>query len=253
MLITERHQKIMALLQKEKTISTKKLRELLYVSEATLRRDLKEMEQRGLLQRTYGGATIVESPTREASIIIREQKQIREKRRIAVKCLEFINDHNSYFIDSSSTVSFILYNLDNFQDITFITNGLRNASILADAANVNLYLTGGKFNAQTNSIVGSDTVEYIKNFNCHAFFFSCSGISLNAGITEANVEQKEVKREMLKRSKIHILLADHTKFNKIFLCRNCGFEDIDYLITDELPDQAYLELFEKTKTKVIVA
>ncbi|NLD26406.1 MAG: DeoR/GlpR transcriptional regulator, partial [Acholeplasmataceae bacterium] len=138
------------------------------------------------------------------------------------------------------------------KNLTFITNGLRNASILSDSANVNIYLTGGKLNTQTNSIVGSSSVEYIRNFNCHAFFFSCSGISLNDGVTEANVEQMEIKREMLKHSKIHILLADHTKFNKIFLCKNCGFEDVDYLITDEMPDQAYLELFEKTNTKVIV-
>jgi DeoR family fructose operon transcriptional repressor len=252
MLISERHQKILSILQTEKTISIQKLVKVLYVSEATLRRDLTKMEQQGLLQRTYGGATIIESSSKESSILIREQTQIKEKRKIAIKCLDILKDNYSYFIDSSSTVGHLLYHLNNFKDLTVITNGLNNAIILTQTTKANVFLTSGMVYTKTNSILGIDTIEYIRKFNCNSFLFSCSGISPE-GITEANFEQSLVKKEMLKHSKEHILLVDHTKFNKIFLCRNCGFEDIDYIITDEVPEQEYIDLFNQNNVKLIIA
>lgn len=252
MLISERHQKILSILQKEKVVSTKKLREILFVSEATLRRDLTKMEQKGLIKRTYGGATIIESTAIESSILIREQKQISEKRKIAAKTLDLLRDNQSYFIDSSSTIGHLLYLFNKFKDITVITNGLNNAAILMQTTATNVYITPGFVNVKTNSIIGADTIEYINKFNCNFFLFSCAGISLN-GVTEANLEQSMVKREMLKNSKIHILLADHTKFNKIFLCKSCDFKDIDYLVTDLEPEREYIDLLEKTGVQLIIA
>lgn len=242
----------MTILQKEKSVSIKRLTELLFVSEATLRRDLTAMEQKGLLQRTYGGASVVESSTVESSLIVREQKQIKEKRKIALKGLDFIHEGESYFIDSSSTVTQLLYLLKSFHDLTFITNGLNNALILANSSDAKVYLTSGIVFTKTNSILGTEAIEYLKNFNCSAFIFSCGGISLNEGITEASYEQALVKRTMMNQSNCHILLVDHTKFSKIFLCRTCDFERIDYLITDEEPSSEYMELFRKNNIEVII-
>jgi len=252
MLISERHQKIMDILQKEKAASIKKLMAALFISEATLRRDLTKMEQKGLIKRTYGGATIIESIANESSILVREQKQIKEKRKIAVHALNLIKDNNSYFVDSSSTVGHLLYRFNNFKDITVITNGLNNAAILMQTSSAHVYITPGMVNTKTNSILGADTIEYINKFNCNAFLFSCGGITLE-GITEANPEQSLVKREMLKKSQLHILLADYTKFNKIFLCRSCGFEDIDYLITDRIPNHKFQDILAKADVRLIIA
>lgn len=253
MLINDRHNQIVALLQKEKSISIKRLTSLLFVSEATLRRDLSVMEQKGLLQRYYGGASIVESAAEEASLLVREQKQIKEKRKIAMKCLDFIHEGESYFVDSSSTVTQMLYFLRNYKDLTFITNGLNNAQILANSSEAKVYLPSGIVFTKTNSILGTETVEFLKNFFCSVFFFSCGGISLNEGITEASYEQTLIKRAMMKQSKLHILMADHTKFNKIFLCRTCGFERIDYLITDQVPEAEFMALFTQNNVKVVIA
>ena len=105
---------------------------------------------------------------------------------------------------------------------------------------------------KTNSVLGSETLEFVRKFNCNGFIFSCGGISPE-GITEANYEQSLVKKEMLKQSESKILLADHSKFNKTYLCRNYGFENIDYIITDEMPDQIYIDICNKTNTKLIIA
>lgn len=125
--------------------------------------------------------------------------------------------------------------------------------MLTQQTNVRVYLPGGIVYRNTNSILGIDTTNYIKGFNCNAFIFSCGGISVDSGITEASLEQSLVKREMLDHSKIHILLVDHTKFGKINLCKSCDFKDIDYIITDKMPPNDYVQAFDRFGVKLVIA
>lgn len=92
----------------------------------------------------------------------------------------------------------------------------------------------------------------IDRFNCNAFIFSSSGISLNSGITEANIQQQAIKKGMLKNSSLHILIVDDTKFDKIYVAKTCDFSDIDVLITNKLPRVEYLELFKSNNIELIV-
>ena len=251
MLISERHQKILEILQKEKAVSTKKLMEILYVSEATLRRDLTKMEQKGLIKNIRWSNDCGINRKRILNPYSRT-KASQRKRKIAGKCIELLQNNQSYFVDSSTTIGHLLYLFNNLQDVTVITNGLNNAAILMQSSSANVYITPGFVNVKTNSILGADTIEYINKFNCNAFLFSCAGISPQ-GITEANPEQCMVKREMLKNSKIHILLADHTKFDKTFLCRSSDFKDIDYLVTDCEPEQKYVNMLAEAGVRLIIA
>ena len=100
----------------------------------------------------------------------------------------------------------------------------------------NYTLPPGEVSYKTSSILGIETIDFIKQFNCSTFIFSCSGISI-FGVSEANHRQNLIKKEMLDHSKVHILLVDHTKFDKIFLSQTCTFDEIDYIITDKLPDK----------------
>lgn len=253
MLTHERHKKIVDYINEKHSVSNKDLLDMLFISEATLRRDLSTLELKGLITRTHGGASMKEAANIESSIMIRSQKNIKEKKRIAQKCLDYIHHNDSIFIDSSSTVGHLLPLLSTFKDLALITNGVSNALILSNTqVQVSLHLTPGVFNFNTNSVLGIDTINYIKEYHCNISIFSCGGIS-PYGITEANHEQSVVKREMMKRSKVHILLADHTKFEKIFMSQTCDFNDIDVLITDQVPTKEYLDLFESSGCKVVIA
>lgn len=251
MIINERHQRIMEIVKKEKHISTKKLVSLLFISEATLRRDLVRMEKDGLIKRSFGGVSLPD-PLTDLSIHVRSQENITEKRKIAVKCLDIIKENSTYFIDSSSTVGVLLDYFDRFENITIVTNGIDNAKILANNKMPNIYMAPGMVNYRTNSIIGSDAISYVNSFNCQYAIISCSGINLN-GPNEANFEQTLIKKAMLKNASIIILLVDSSKFDKIFLSKISSFEDIDYIITDKLPPQEYIEAFEDSNTKLIVA
>lgn len=253
MILNDRQRKIFDIVKKEKTVSNRYLISKLFISESTLRRDLTYLEKQGILYRTHGSAILVESSSLESSIYVRVQTQVKEKNKIAEKCLDYINKNESYFFDSSSTAGYVLPYLGNYQNITVVTNGLNNAAILTQKTDVRVYLPGGIVYRNTNSILGIDTTNYIKGFNCNAFIFSCGGISIDSGITEASLEQSLVKQEMLRHSKIHILLVDNTKFGKINLCQSCIFEDIDYIITDKMPSNDYLQTFDKYGIKLIIA
>ena len=234
-------------------MSNAELLKVLFVSEATLRRDLTKMEQQGYLQRTHGGVILQESLTVESPLTIRTQAQIKEKNRIAQKALGLLNSDTSYFFDSSSTVGQLIPLLNALDNLTIVTNGLSNAQLISTkTTKTKLYIAPGEVAYKTSSILGVETVDFIKQFNCNTFIFSCSGISL-FGVSEANHKQSLIKKEMLNNSKIHILLADHSKFNKIYLSQTCQFDEIDYLITDKLPDQGYIDLFKQTNTKLVIA
>lgn len=253
MILNERQRKIFEILKKDKSVSNKELMKKLFVSESTLRRDLTVLEKHGVIYRTHGNASLIESSSLESSIHIREKTMVKEKHSIALRCTDYLSKNEAYFFDSSSTAGYVLPYLDNLQNITVITNSLNNALILTQKTSVRVYIPCGIIYRNTNSVLGIDAINYIKNFNCNAFIFSCGGISINEGITEASLEQSLVKNEMLNHSKLHILLVDHTKFGRINMCKTCDFDKIDYLITDKVPSSEYLQEFEKAGVKVVIA
>jgi len=252
MSITDRNKKILDLLRKNKTMANKDFLKELYVSEATLRRDLTKLEKQGFIQRTHGGAVLKETLTVESSLSFRTQAQIKEKKQIAQATLDLISGDTSYFFDSSSTVGHLIPLLNNYKNLSIVTNGLNNALLLSTlTSDSTLYIAPGEVDCKTSSILGVKTIEFIEQFNCNAFIFSCSGISLY-GISEANHTQSLIKKSMLTNSKIHILIADSTKFGKVFLSQLCHFDEIDYLITDKMPNEDYLKLLKNSQTKLII-
>lgn len=253
MKINSRQKEIYDIFVKKKIVSVAELMNTLFSSESTIRRDLNVLENQGLIRRTHGGAVLIEGLNTESSIAIRVNEQRKEKTNIANKCIKLLNSNQTIFVDSSSTSGYVLPLLNTLQNITVITNGLNNATILYKQPNIRVYITGGIIYQNTNSVLGIDTYNYINNLNANVFIFSCSGISLNEGIMEASLEQSIIKQAMLRKSKIHILLVDHTKFGKVFMSTTGNFSDIDYLITDKIPSDEYLKLFRENNVKLIIA
>lgn len=253
MLINERHQRIIDIVRENGTISTLKLSERLFVSPATIRRDLTFLSERGLIKRKHGYVQSIYKSQVEFTNLLRAQVQVPEKKKIAEKCSEFLRDEFTYFLDSSTTVEYLIPYFSKLSNITVITNGLETASKLSYFTQFHLFMAGGAISFSTNSTVGSDTVDHIKRFNSNIFIFSCRALSLSGGIMEANFEQMRTKTAMLENSKKHILLVDHTKFNQFSSFKTCDFSLIDILITDQMPPREYVDFFEKNNVKLIIA
>lgn len=248
----ERQKKILEILNQEKRVSANKLVKMLYVSPATIRRELESMSKRGLLKRVHGGAILVSSGSEESALEIREETNKKEKKNICEKCIEFIKNNQSMFLDSSSTVSTIVSYLNEFQNLTIITNGMSAALQIAQKTNFKVYVPDGFIKSQSNSILGDCTNKTLSNLYCDLFISPCAGFEIGRGITEATIETAEIKKIMLKNSTKRILLIDSSKFGHTYLAKTCDVSDIDIIITEKAPDQKYIDYIDQMGAKLII-
>ena len=238
MLMEERQQRILEWLNRKKSATVRELSAGLFVSPATVRRDLAAMEKLGLIKRSHGGAVLFETGSGEISSLVREQENIQKKRQIARMALDFFRPDCSVFLDSSSTAGTVIPMLCSIP-CTVITNGLQNALLLSRHTSARIYLAGGTVNSQSGSAVGADTVRRLERFQADLALLSCGGVSLEGGVMDAAVEQTAVKLTMLQHARVRVLLCDSSKFGSRLLCRTCGFEQLDYLLTDQDPGPEY--------------
>lgn len=251
MLTLERQEEILEILNKNKSATVEELAGELFVSGATIRRDLRAMEKQGLIKRSHGGAMPFKSSAEESAFAIREQENITAKKVIANLASKFIKNGDSIFIDSSSTTGTVIPLLNGFQYLSVTTTGLRNALLLSQTNSVKIYIAGGLVENHSNSITGTDTMDYISRIHADVSLMSCTGLSLNAGFTDASIEQSKLKQQMRKNSDKVIMLCDSNKFGKTFMCKDFDFDDIDYLITDKTPNQEYLDKILASKCQLI--
>jgi len=234
MALTERQNEILRRLKENKTAVVSQLAKDLYVSEATIRRDLAEMKSMGLIERSHGGALLPEN-AEEISIFFRMEKNASEKERAATKALPHIPPFKSVFIDSSSTALALAERVDlSFK--TVVTNNLQTAIQLSKKPNINLILLGGNVHFNTNSATGSWTARQLADFSFDLMVSSCAAI-LGSEVFERSLEQKEIKRVAFEHCKTRILLIDHTKFNAQGTYRLSVLKDYDLIVTDSPPPE----------------
>ena len=176
----------------------------------------------------------------------------KEKRDICEKCIDYIKNNQSIFLDSSSTVCYLIPLLNNFQYLTLVTNGLTAATLIGKKTQFKVFVPSGFVKNQSNSIVGDAACQTVNSLYCDVFIFSCAGISIERGITEASIEQTEIKKAMMKNSGLKILLVDSSKFDKVYLSKTCDVDDVDIVITDSNPSEEIMLYFENSKTQLVV-
>ena len=232
MALTERQNEILRRLKENKSAGVNELAKALYVSEATIRRDLAEMKSMGLVERSHGGALLPEN-AEEISIFFRMEKNANEKERAATKALPYIPPFKSLFIDSSSTALALAERLDlNFK--TVVTNNLQTAIQLSKKPNLNLILLGGNVHFNTNSATGSWTARQLEDFAFDLMISSCAAVIGDSSF-ERSLDQKEIKRAAFQRCKQKVLLVDHTKFTAHGTYRLAALSDYDLVVTDAPP------------------
>ncbi len=212
MLSNTRQDKILSYLKQHVSATVKELAAALYVSDATIRRDLIEMQTLGLLKRSHGGAVLLEAAD-EISIFVRMTENAKEKELAAGKALRFIpSDFKTVFLDSSSTVLALAQRM-NLTDKTVITNSLEALVQLSKMRGVNLIVPGGNISPTGNSIMGSWTNTLLSDFHFDLMLTSCAAV-IGRGAYETSVDQREVKRTVFDRSDCRILICGHSKFDQ---------------------------------------
>lgn len=231
MFAEERHNKIMELLKAGKPVKVINLSTLFAVSEATIRRDLQELESLGLVQRTHGGA-VAPQPSSELSFFDREVFHLEEKRAIARIAASMVEDGETILLDAGTTTREIARELCG-KRLTVATNSMDVACVFTDEENIEVLLLGGTWRKSINSLIGPVTNAMLKTLCFDKVFLAANGVDCQFGVTTQNIGEAETKRAMLQAGKQTILVVDHTKFEKKAFAKICTLTDVSALITDK--------------------
>ena len=235
MLAEERKKIICELVNRKKGVRVTELSKQLGITEATVRRDLEELQNDKKLRRTHGGALPLYSASKNYIISELSGVNTEAKVKIAKKAYEFIDDNDTIMIDNSSTVMELARLLAEKpkNGITVITNSFYMVDILLCKDEIHLIHIGGEVRKHSNSTVGLITEQAIRNLRADKCFIGSNGIDVNYGYSITNFEEAGVKCSMLASSKQKFVLADHSKFGDSYLAKFADIDgDVDFLISD---------------------
>ena len=228
MLQIERQEQIMELLAKTPALRIGQIAAALYTSEATVRRDLSAMEQKGLVQRVYGGVTLKKE---DMPLDFRHRDNAAAKEEIALKASALIREGQTVFLDSSSTAQHLLPHLARFHDLTVITNSHRALEQLA-ASKLRLICTGGDLVKRNMAYVGCTAEEALERLCPEIAFFSSQGVGADGEVTDASDGETSLRRVVLRRALHTVFLCDSSKVGKKYLYRLGRLCEMGEIITD---------------------
>lgn len=237
MLVNERQNEIYKYLQAHGATTVKTLAAKFFVSEATLRRDLTEMQRLGLIDRSHGGAGLPEGAG-EIPMFVRVEKNAKEKEIAVANALKAIR----IFSRRLSTARPPRLRWCRKMDLpgkTVVTHSLQTATAISKQKGAEVILLGGNLLYNMTSVSGSFTIAQIRQFSFDLTLTSCAAISAD-GTYERSMEQREIKRAAIARGKINILIADHTKFSCFAPFRAEELTAFEKIVTDAPPPE---ELF----------
>ena len=238
MLTEERYQSILSMVNEKNAVTVSELAEYLDISESTVRRDLTALDELGKLKKVFGGATSVSKTEGmyEDSVSMRENLMKDEKIEIGKYCAKTINNADFVYIDSGTTTARLIDFIDN-NKATYVTNGIVHARKLAQKG-LNAYLIGGRVKSATEAVIGAEAISNLKNLNFSKAFLGTNGIDINAGFTTPDIDEAMTKEAAINRSYMAFVLADHTKFRRVFSVTFAQLKKC-CIITDTLPFNQY--------------
>ncbi|GGK00984.1 DeoR family transcriptional regulator [Lentibacillus kapialis] len=231
MLTEERHQLILDLLKRDGIVKSQHLMDVIDCSESTVRRDLDQLENDGELTRIHGGAKRTYQLGEELTTTQKSFKNIQSKAFIGKSAARLVENNEIIFIDAGTTTFAMLPYL-KAKHITVVTNGIQHASLLAEQG-IETYLSGGKIKHSTKAMIGSQSLNGLKNYRFDKAFLGMNGIDLAFGCTTPDPEEAGLKQIAHQQAAATFLLADQSKWNQVHFVKVCELEDVT-ILTDKL-------------------
>lgn len=232
MALNQRRTKILNLIREDGHAKVQDLSVIFNVTDVTIRQDLDTLEKLGYIQREHGGAFLKDIGSFAKTQQLFNQTHIEEKKEIAHKALQLINEGDSIILDSGSTTTEIAKLLVNFKELTVITNALNIALLLGENHGINLIVTGGEFKAPTLSLTGKMAADSFKNIRVNKLFLATAGISSDMRLTYPSINDLVVKSAMIEVSDKIYLVADSSKLGVSSFASLSSISLFHTLITD---------------------
>ncbi|PTQ57386.1 MAG: putative regulator of fructose utilization, DeoR family [Candidatus Carbobacillus altaicus] len=250
----ERKHKIIKYLENHRRATVQQLAQFLNVSEVTVRRDLKEIEEEyPFIKRTHGGAMWWGRVSGEPTVQEKQGQYLREKERIAEKAKEWIQEGDVLLLDAGTTVRQLIPYLSSFKRLTILTNSLLSVHEFQNLGHLEIMMLGGTLRASTMSLVGPWAEKILEDVHVDKAFVATNGIDLEKGLTTPNIIEASVKRKMIKAADEVILLADASKFGQISFAKFGEVRDIDVWITNAGLDPEIQRILDDVGVKVVIA
>jgi DeoR/GlpR family transcriptional regulator of sugar metabolism len=229
----ERRQSLLDILRKQPGLRVPELAKSLDVSEGTVRNDLNALEEDGKLKRVHGGAVLNDQDHFQNNSFMRRYKHNgAAKFAIAREAALLVNDGDSILLDASSTAYYLARALSGRNKLRVMTNGFEVARELAQNSSNTVILIGGVVNNDSSSVTGLLSEQIITEMHIDKAFFSCSGFSVERGMTEVHFEEAQLKRKAIESSRHVFALLDSSKFGKEDLTPFARPMQITHLFTD---------------------
>lgn len=246
MLPAKRRDLLLAQLEENGYLEIAKACQDLGVSRATIRRDLSDLEREGLLTIVHGGAIPRSGSTSfEPSLQFKRAQYAAEKRRIGSAAAALVRNGQSVILDAGSTTYEVALQLKGRHNLTIITNDIHILSAFTNASGINAVCTGGLLRGSVHTLVGDQTVGFLRNLHVDWTFLGADAVDLRHGITNVNLVEVAAKQAMIAAGHHVVLVADSSKFGRISLAKVCDLTEISMIITDDrLPSDIREQLAE---------
>lgn len=251
----QRLQYIMEILKERHTVPLLELSDVFSVSTVTIRKDVAELEEKGLVFRQHGSVSLRnDKGIPFFSLDKRSSLQNDEKFRIAVAAAALVTPNDSVILDSGTTAAMVAREMVSLPPICIATNSILAAQELGASAH-NVSISGGDVINQSLCIVGAEAVSFFSNIHATKMFLGATGIRKNFLLTTGLASEAEIKKAMLEAADEVILVADSSKFlrtdNSMFSF--CPPERVSCVVTGAEPPEGYRELLHQLNIRLIVA
>lgn len=244
MLHKERESLILEYLSEKGEAKLDELCRAMFVSDATMRRDLAELNAAGKIIRTHGGAIYKNKLGENIPLSFREREHSEAKLIIGRKCLELIHDGDTVMVDGSSTAQTLLSLVGMKKSIVVVTNSAKAAMTLNNTS-IRLFVTGGEIAENTYSFVGNYAEDFLRQFNADVCFFSVRTLTGDGLLTDNAIAENSVRRVMLSRSRKSVLMLDSKKLGAPCLNTLCTLDDVSYVVSESDISESFPDKKEK--------
>ncbi len=247
----ERRQQIIRFLQTQKRSTVDELIRHFRVSPATIRRDLDALEKQGKIRRFRGGAMLGQAPP-ELPALQRAKEQAEEKARIGKAAAQLVEDGDTIFLGSGTTVLEVARHLHGKEGLTVITNSLLVVNELAHDEAIETIVIGGMLRHSELSMIGHIAEQALREVRANKVFMGIRAIDLKNGLTNDYLPETLTDRAILNIGAQTIILADHTKCGVVSTAYLAPLSAVDVLITDDKTDKDFIEALRQRNIEVII-
>lgn len=249
----ERRQAMVELARREGRVEGAALAARFDVTQETVRRDLTDLEHRGLVRRVHGGAIPVERLRAEPPVADKAQQMAGEKRRIAKAALAEVPENGTLLLDAGTTTGALAEIIPADRDLTVVTNDLTIGARLSTHRNVTLLMIGGRVRHETLANVDDWALRTLEELSVDVAFVASNGVSIARGLSTHDPAEAAVKRAMVAAGRRVVLLADHGKVAQEHFVRFARVSDVDVFVTDDGLSDEHAARFEEAGVEVVLA